>query len=258
MFLAENAWKNSLHPCSVVAYFWVGRDCLLRMLGIVEVLVTVSVRGGGEVDVDVGATSGTAGCWDSWESGSFTGWMASIGVISIKLWKKLNEGKKTKMGTALSTYDNCKVRNCENQYWGMQHHVENSIADSVAKAKACAKCLKTCYTSRFVRAILAQGPCYLLCIVPILSDDPRRKNPYIYIHTYKYICSCIIDIVVIYIIYADYTCIYIWYITCSIGGSQGLGARGGDHGPGQSKSPVVLWDLNYQYVKFGFIYVPIL
>jgi hypothetical protein len=35
---------------------------------------------------------------------------------------------------------------------------------------------KNRYTSRFVRVILTQGPCNLLCIVPILTDDPRRDS----------------------------------------------------------------------------------
>ena len=32
------------------------------------------------------------------------------------------------------------------------------------------------YTSRCVRVILAQGHAHLLCIVPSLKDDPRRKS----------------------------------------------------------------------------------
>jgi len=31
------------------------------------------------------------------------------------------------------------------------------------------------YTSRFVRVILCRGHANLLCIVPILTDDPRRE-----------------------------------------------------------------------------------
>ena len=42
------------------------------------------------------------------------------------------------------------------------------------------------HTSRFVRVILAQGPCNLLCIVPILADDPRRESDVYTGVTFKY------------------------------------------------------------------------
>ncbi len=37
-------------------------------------------------------------------------------------------------------------------------------------------CQTLVYTSRFVRVILAQGHADLFCIVPILTDDPRRES----------------------------------------------------------------------------------
>ena len=35
---------------------------------------------------------------------------------------------------------------------------------------------KLFYISRLVRVILAQGPCIVLCIIPIITDESRRES----------------------------------------------------------------------------------
>ena len=89
MFLADNVWRKSLHPFSVLALFGgevvLDDDALNCRSSSSSSAITVSVVGGVEVAVDGRAASGTAGGWDSCELGSFTGSMASIGMTSIKL-----------------------------------------------------------------------------------------------------------------------------------------------------------------------------
>ena len=147
----------------------VGKHFLLRMLW------TVSVKGGGKADVDIGATSGTAGCWDSWESGSFTGSMASIGVTSLKLWK-IQWGEQNKDGHSPvdiwqlkskwnweNQWDASTTREREGTKLGHAAPSRKNIADSVAKAKACAKCL-------------IQSQWSSLSHVPMLCPDPAWES----------------------------------------------------------------------------------
>ena len=76
MFLADNAWRKSLHPSFVLAFFGgeavLDDDALNCRSSSSSSAVTASVVGGVEVVVDGRAASGTAGGWDSCELGSFT------------------------------------------------------------------------------------------------------------------------------------------------------------------------------------------
>ena len=58
-----------------------------------------------------------------------------------------------------------------------EEHSKAASSASGSVSRACfARKGKFVYTSRIVRVILAQGPCYLLCIVPMLTDDPQRES----------------------------------------------------------------------------------
>ena len=64
-----------------------------------------------------------------------------------------------------------EVCTSEKRNFQLQLHLQLSLATSNVKSRK-----KIRYTSRFVRVILVQGHVNLLCIVPILTDDPRRES----------------------------------------------------------------------------------
>ena len=61
------------------------------------------------------------------------------------------------------------------------------------------------YTSRVVRVVLAQGPCHIICIVPNLTDDPRRESDlcvccYCCVIAFMLFVSCVCCVVVVVVV----------------------------------------------------------